>query len=117
MAAVQSGLEKLPKLRVLFVSNNKVKDWAEVDRLTALPSLEELLLVGNPLHTDFKDRGALPEFRQEVRVHDIDPSSCMFHTSSRRACLRGCKTQEARPRNACAKFLAAPCRCSGDCQD
>ena len=75
MAAAQTGLEKLPKLRVLFVSNNKVKDWAEVDRLTALPALEELLLVGNPLHTDFKDRGALPEFRQEVRVRGVDFSS------------------------------------------
>ena len=50
------------------MSNNKVKDWGEVDRLTALPALEELLLVGNPLHTDFKDRGALPEFRLEVQA-------------------------------------------------
>ena len=50
------------------MSNNRVKDWGEVDRLTALPALEELLLVGNPLHTDFKDRGALPEFRLEVQA-------------------------------------------------
>jgi hypothetical protein len=66
-AAAQTGLEKLPKLRVLFVSNNKVKDWPEVERLAALPALEELLLVGNPLHADFKDRGTLPEFRLEAR--------------------------------------------------
>ena len=65
--AAQTGLEKLPKLRVLFVSNNKVKDWQEVERLAALPALEELLLVGNPLHADFKDRGTVLEFRLEAR--------------------------------------------------
>ena len=70
--AAQTGAEKLAKLRVLFVSNNKVKDWAEVERLASLPALEELLLVGNPLHTDFKDRGALPEFRLEVRMTGAD---------------------------------------------
>lgn len=35
-----AGIEKCAKLRVLFASNNKIKDWAEVDRLTGLPELE-----------------------------------------------------------------------------
>ena len=56
---------------MLFVSNNKVKDWPEVERLAALPTLEELLLVGNPLHADYKDRGALPEYRLEARHSTI----------------------------------------------
>lgn len=62
----QSGVEKLAQLRVLFLSNNKVRDWTEVDRLAALQRLEELLLVGNPLYTDYRDNNALPEYRVEV---------------------------------------------------
>ena len=54
---------------MLYVSNNKVKDWAEVDRLAALPVLEELLFVGNPLHLDFKARDATAEYRAEVYSH------------------------------------------------
>ena len=77
--AAQTGLEKLPKLRVLFVSNNKVKDWPEVERLAAVPALEELLLVGNPLHADYKDRGALADFRQEVQHSPLPDSPSPAH--------------------------------------
>jgi dynein light chain 1 len=44
-----SGLERCPRLRVLYLSNNKLKDWGEVERLAVLEHLEDLLLVGNPL--------------------------------------------------------------------
>lgn len=60
----QSGLEKLSRLRVLFLSNNRVRDWAEVERLASLPGLEDLLLVGNPLYNEHKDAA---EYRIEVR--------------------------------------------------
>lgn len=43
------GLAGLKKLRVLYLSNNQVKDWAEFNRLQELPSLENLLFIGNPL--------------------------------------------------------------------
>jgi len=59
-------VEKLGALRVLLASNNRVAAWAEVERLAALPGLEELLLAGNPLQTDFRDRGALADYRLEV---------------------------------------------------
>ena len=59
-------MEKLGALRVLLASNNRVAAWAEVERLAALPGLEELLLAGNPLQTDFRDRGALADYRLEV---------------------------------------------------
>lgn len=61
-----AGIEKCTNLRVLLMSNNKVKDWAEVERLSALPALEELLLVGNPLYNDFRDNNGLPQYRVEV---------------------------------------------------
>jgi dynein light chain 1 len=63
---LQAGIEKCSKLRVLFASNNKIKDWAELDRLSGLAELEDLLLVGNPLYNEWKDNGALPQYRIEV---------------------------------------------------
>ncbi len=60
---VQAGIEKLVNLRVLWMSNNKVKDWGELDRLAANVRLEELLLIGNPLNPT----PGSPEYRIEVR--------------------------------------------------
>lgn len=34
------------KLRVLYMSNNLVKDWGEFNRLQEIPNLEDLLFVG-----------------------------------------------------------------------
>jgi len=64
---VQAGIEKCSRLRVLYMSNNKLKDWTELDRLSALQGLEELLLIGNPIYNEFKDNNALPQYRIEVR--------------------------------------------------
>ncbi|EFN54314.1 hypothetical protein CHLNCDRAFT_135528 [Chlorella variabilis] len=61
-----AGIEKCSQLRVLYASNNRIKDWAEIDRLSALPELEDLLLVGNPLYNEWKENGALPQYRIEV---------------------------------------------------
>ena len=65
-------MEKLGALRVLLASNNRIGAWAEVERLAALPGLEELLLAGNPLQCDFRDRAALPEYRLEARCSSAD---------------------------------------------
>lgn len=43
------GINCLKKLRVLYLSNNLIKDWVEFNRLQDLVTLEELLFVGNPL--------------------------------------------------------------------
>ena len=40
------------------MSNNKVKDWSEFDRLKELANLEDLLFAGNPLQEKhFADGG------------------------------------------------------------
>ena len=44
-----AGVERCLELRVLYASNNKIKDWSEIDRLAGMAHLEDLLLVGNPL--------------------------------------------------------------------
>ena len=43
------GLDACPHLRVLYASNNRIKDWSEIDLLAKLEHLEDLLLVGNPI--------------------------------------------------------------------
>jgi dynein light chain 1 len=74
---VQSGIEKLVNLRVLYISNNKISSWAEVDKLAVLDKLEDLLLAGNPLYNDYKENNATSEYRIEVsRGRDIDGCFC-----------------------------------------
>lgn len=43
------GINVLKKLRVLYLSNNLVKEWVEFNRLQELNTLEDLLFVGNPI--------------------------------------------------------------------
>lgn len=40
------GINVLRKLKVLYMSNNFVKDWSEFQKLADLPVLEDLLFVG-----------------------------------------------------------------------
>jgi len=44
------GLAPCTALRVLYIGNNKISDWAEVDKLAALPNLKDVLLQGNPIY-------------------------------------------------------------------
>ncbi len=43
--------------QILYMSNNKVKDWKEFDLLKGMESLQELLMTGNPLQAQFTDNG------------------------------------------------------------
>lgn len=58
------GIAVLKKLRVLYMSNNLVADWNEFGKLADLPSLEDLVFVGNPLEEqhvaigDYRDTAA-----------------------------------------------------------
>ena len=49
-------------LRVFFASNNRIKDWADIDVLAKCSALRELVLMGNPI---FPAPGT-PEYRTEV---------------------------------------------------
>ena len=62
-----TNIDKLPKLRVLYMSNNKLENFKELDKLAGLASLQELLLVGNPLHASAEKPDELGcEYRIEV---------------------------------------------------
>lgn len=60
-----AGVEKLTNVRVLYLGNNKVKDWAEVERLASLEKLEDLLLRGCPI---YDDASAVATYRVEVSI-------------------------------------------------
>jgi len=49
------GIGALRSLRVLYISNNLIRDWAEFAKLQECPLLEDLLFVGNPLHESMEE--------------------------------------------------------------
>ena len=57
-------MEKLTNLTTLYLSNNRVKEWAEIERLAPLEQLSDLLLIGNPIYNEFKENVA--DYRIEV---------------------------------------------------
>jgi len=44
-----NGVESCKKLKVLYASNNKIKEWAGITCLASLPLITDVLLSGNPL--------------------------------------------------------------------
>lgn len=54
------GLYPCVKLEKLFMSNNKIKNWDELTKLTQLPELHNLLLLGNPLYEGFSKQECPP---------------------------------------------------------
>ncbi|KAM6917355.1 dynein axonemal light chain 1 [Lycodopsis pacificus] len=51
------GIQFMKKLRVLYMCNNLVKEWGEFVRLADLPSLADLVFVGNPLEEKHSAEG------------------------------------------------------------
>lgn len=44
-------------LQVLFISNNKISDWKQIELLKQLPLLEHVVLTGNPIHEKHVESG------------------------------------------------------------
>ncbi|XP_008310688.1 dynein axonemal light chain 1 isoform X2 [Cynoglossus semilaevis] len=51
------GVQCMRSLKVLYMSNNLVKEWGEFGRLAELPSLIDLVFVGNPLEEKHSSDG------------------------------------------------------------
>lgn len=48
-----SGLDKLKNLKVLYMSNNQISNWTEIERLAnQCPELVDVLFIGNPIYTN-----------------------------------------------------------------
>mmetsp|Transcript_30936 Transcript_30936/g.100749 ORF Transcript_30936/g.100749 Transcript_30936/m.100749 type:complete len:204 (+) Transcript_30936:76-687(+) len=56
-----SNIDKLTKLKVLYVANNKIAAYSELEKLSANEALEELQLRGNPVYEAAKEGGATPD--------------------------------------------------------
>jgi len=44
------GLQPCLKLETLYIGNNKIKIWDEVDKLKDLEKIENVLFAGNPIY-------------------------------------------------------------------
>lgn len=73
-----TGIEKLQKLKIVYASNNKIKDWGEVARLSTLPLLEGLLIKGNPVRReDMSDEQYVNEVKKRVpQLKILDGEPC-----------------------------------------
>ncbi|XP_029669623.1 dynein light chain 1, axonemal-like isoform X2 [Formica exsecta] len=56
------GIQAMRNLRVLYMSNNLVREWNEFARLQELPNLRDLVFVGNPLY----ESNEIEQWRIEV---------------------------------------------------
>ena len=44
------NLGNLTKLHTLFIANNKIKNWDELNKIVANPALTIIMFVGNPFY-------------------------------------------------------------------
>lgn len=58
-----SGLENCTNLRVLYLSNNKISSFDELERIAHLSTLKDVLFAGNPI---FLNAASEQEYRYEV---------------------------------------------------
>jgi dynein light chain 1 len=52
-----SGLDKLKNLKLLYMSNNMVSNWSEIDRLAnQCPELTDVLFINNPIYANTNEK-------------------------------------------------------------
>lgn len=67
------GLASLGNLTTLYISNNQIKAWTEVEKLAALPRLRDLLLIGNPIYEGLsKEDARLEVLRRLPHLKKLD---------------------------------------------
>ena len=55
------GLHSCVKLHLLFMTNNRIKSWGELTKLTQFPELKALLLVGNLFYDGYSKMEVFPD--------------------------------------------------------
>merc|ERR1712224_223700 len=67
------GLSNLTNLQVLYMSNNQLKNFDELSKLSANPGLRDILLVGNPMYEGLEPTEAKIEvLRRLPNISKID---------------------------------------------
>ena len=60
------------KLNTLFIGNNRIKSWEELDRVKELTELENVLFVGNPFYEVLKDDSKYYSLKKLPNLKNID---------------------------------------------
>lgn len=64
------------KLRILYITNNKISSWNEVDKLKDLPSLTQIALAGNEIYDKVpKGEGRIHTLKRLPNLQVIDSVS------------------------------------------
>lgn len=67
------GLSSCTNLTTLYISNNQIKQWTELDKLASLPNLRDVLFVGNPIYDDMpKEQARIEVLKRLPNVAKID---------------------------------------------
>jgi dynein light chain 1, axonemal len=67
------GLSNLSNLTTLYISNNNIKSWAELDKLQGLAHLRDVLFTGNPIYGEMsKEEARIEVLRHLPQVAKID---------------------------------------------
>ena len=53
------------RLEILYMSNNNIKSWAEIDKLRDLPKIDKVLFTGNPIYS--------PDHKSKIGAGDQGP--------------------------------------------
>lgn len=69
------GLGSLTKLTTLFMSNNQIKSFSELEKIAGLPNLKDVLFYGNPMYEGLSVQEARIEILKRLpKVAKIDGS-------------------------------------------
>lgn len=67
------GLSNLRNLTTLYLANNNIRSWQELDKIAHLPNLRDVLFIGNPIYEDMtKDEARIEVLRHLPNVAKID---------------------------------------------
>lgn len=67
------GISVCTNLTTLYISNNAIKSWSELDKLAGLANLRDVLFVGNPIYDDMpKEQARIEVLKRLPQVAKID---------------------------------------------
>jgi dynein light chain 1, axonemal len=67
------GLSSLTNLTTLYISNNLIRSWSELDKIANLPNLKDVLFIGNPIYDEMsREQARIEVLRRLPHVAKID---------------------------------------------
>ena len=66
------GLQPCSKLTALYISNNKIKNWDEIDKLKDLNEIANLNFIGNPIYEQAKEEPLIIVLKKIMTLKNID---------------------------------------------